>query len=207
MNSWLIFGAGGTGVGALTAALGLREGRRVIALVRNPDAARRLQQQGIQVIKGDACDPAAVALACQAAGRQALTISTMGGENNFQAHRRVIDSLEQAGVSRMLLVTSLGCGDGWRFLSARAKAAFGAAVREKSLAESWLQTSSLDFAILRPGGLLNGPPTGSAQRYQQQEIHGLVKRADVAVHIHQLAQQSALNGQIYSLIDPQLKAT
>lgn len=206
MNSWLIFGAGGSGVGALTADLALVERRHVVALVRQPDAAARLRQKGAQVIDGDACDPEAVALACEAAGSQALAISTMGGGNNYYAHRTVIDTLEQAGLSRMVLVTSLGCGDGWPFLSPRAKAAFGPAVREKSLAESWLQTSALDFAILRPGGLLNGPPTGSAQRYQQREIHGLVRRADVAAHIYQLAQQPALNCQVYSLIDPLLKS-
>ena len=36
----------------------------------------------------------------------------------------------------MVLVTSLGCGESWAYLSDRAKAAFGQAVREKSLAET-----------------------------------------------------------------------
>lgn len=105
----------------------------------------------------------------------------------------------------MILVTSLGCGDSWPFLSSRAKAAFGQAVREKSLAESWLQTSRLDYAILRPGGLLNGAATGRAQRIQAQECHGFVMRADVAKHIHELATAPALNNQIYSLVEPGLK--
>lgn len=105
----------------------------------------------------------------------------------------------------MILVTSLGCGDSWPFLSSRAKAAFGQAVREKSLAESWLQTSRLDYAILRPGGLLNGAATGQAQRIQAQECHGFVMRADVAKHIHELATAPALNNQIYSLVEPGLK--
>ena len=105
----------------------------------------------------------------------------------------------------MILVTSLGCGDSWPFLSERAKAAFGQAVREKTLAESWLQTSQLDYAILRPGGLLDGAATGKAQRIQNQECHGFVNRADVAAHIHELANAPALNHQVYSLIEPDLK--
>ncbi|EFN5656240.1 anaerobilin reductase, partial [Escherichia coli] len=117
----------------------------------------------------------------------------------------VIDEAEKAGISRMILVTSLGCGDSWPFLSERAKAAFGQAVREKTLAESWLQTSQLDYAILRPGGLLDGAATGKAQRIQNQECHGFVHRADVAAHIHELANAPALNKQIYSLIEPDLK--
>ena len=76
---------------------------------------------------------------------------------------------------------------------------------EKSLAESWLQTSLLDYAILRPGGLLNGEATGKAQRIQGQECHGFVMRADVAAHIRELANAPALNNQIYSLVEPELK--
>ncbi len=157
------------------------------------------------VIPGDACDPEAVAGACAAAGREAQIISTLGGEHDYLANRTIIDAAEQAGLSRMILVTSLGCGDSWVWLSARARAAFGQSVREKSLAEIWLQTSSLDFAILRPGGLLNTPATGQASRIQHRECHGFVARADVASHIGDLANSPALNRQIYSLVDPDLK--
>ena len=165
----------------------------------------KLAQQGVQVFTGDACDASVVAAACRAAGPDALIISTMGGAQDYLAHRTVIDEAEKAGISRMILVTSLGCGDSWPFLSERAKAAFGQAVREKTLAESWLQTSQLDYAILRPGGLLDGAATGKAQRIQNQECHGFVNRADVAAHIHELANAPALNQQVYSLIEPDLK--
>lgn len=203
MRPWLIFG--GSGVGALTTERALAEKRQVIALVRNPQAAEKLNQKGATVIVGDACNLAAVASACALAGKDALAISTLGGEHDYLANRTIIDTVEQAGIARMILVTSLGCGDSWVWLSPRARAAFGQSVREKSLAESWLQTSSLDFAILRPGGLLNVPATGQAQRIQQRECHGFVARADVAAHIQALAASPTLDRQIYSLVDPLLK--
>ena len=205
MTPWLLFGAGGSGVGANTLERALAEQRPALAVVRNPQAAAELQKRGVQVFNGDACDAGVVASACRAAGTDALLISSMGGTQDYLAHRTVIDEAEKAGIRRMILVTSLGCGDGWPFLSPRAKAAFGQAVREKTLAESWLQTSQLDYAILRPGGLLNGDATGKAQRFQQQECHGFVRRADVAIHIAELARMPALNKQIYSLVDPELK--
>ncbi|HGM5489717.1 TPA: anaerobilin reductase [Serratia fonticola] len=205
MKPWLIFGAGGQGVGALTLELALAEQRPVIAVVRTPDAASRLREKGVQVYLGDACDADVVASACKAAGRDATIVSSMGGAQDYLAHRTVIDSAEKYGISRMVLVTSLGCGDGWPFLSPRAKAGFGQAVREKSLAESWLQTSTLDHAILRPGGLLNGLATGNAQRFQGQEVHGFVMRADVAAHVQQLAKSPTLDQQVYSLVEPGLK--
>lgn len=205
MSPWLIFGAGGKGVGALTVELAMAENHPVVALVRNPEAAACLKVKGVDVFIGDACESHVVAQACQAAGTAATVISTMGGAQDYLAHRTVIDKAEKAGIRRMILVTSLGCGDSWPFLSVRAKTAFGQAVREKSLAESWLQTSTLDFAILRPGGLLSGEATGKAQRIQQQEVHGFVQRADVAAHIQALASAPALNQQIYSLVEPELK--
>ncbi|VEC01379.1 Putative NADH-flavin reductase [Cedecea lapagei] len=205
MTPWLIFGAGGKGVGALTAKLALAEGRHVVALVRSEEAATKLRVAGVQVITGDACNTEAVTEACRLAGKEATVISTMGGSQDYLAHRTVIDVAEKAGIARMVLVTSLGCGESWAYLSDRAKAAFGQAVREKSLAESWLQTSRLDFAIVRPGGLLHGEPTGKAMLSQTPEIHGMVMRADVAAHVAELAKAPGLNRQVYGLVQPGLK--
>ncbi|WP_435947440.1 NAD(P)H-binding protein [Dryocola sp. BD586] len=205
MTPWLIFGAGGTGVGALTAEIALKQRRPLYVLVRNAQAAERLREKGARVIIGDACNAERVAEACAMAGEHALVISTLGGQKEYLANRTIIDTAENARLTRMILVTSLGCGDSWPWLSERAKAAFGQAVREKSLAESWLQTSTLDFAILRPGGLLDGPATGKAELSQGEEAHGLVMRADVAARIAGLAGRPALNRKIYSLVEPGLK--
>ncbi|WP_369310321.1 SDR family oxidoreductase [Providencia rettgeri] len=204
MAQWLLFGAGGKGVGSMIAQLAIANKQQTVAVVRNRETAEKLSLQGVHVVVGDACDSQVVTAACQAAGTSATVISTMGGSQDYLAHRTVIDCAEQAGISRMVLVTSLGCGDSWPYLSLRARAAFGQAVREKSLAESWLQTSSLDFAIVRPGGLLHGEATGKAILQQHVEAHGLVMRADVAEQVYQLATQTILKKQIYSLIQPDL---
>lgn len=205
MDPWLIFGAGGSGVGALVAQIAQQQRRPIYALVRNPQAVERLQAQGVTVVQGDACESDRVAEICALAGNDALAISTLGGRHDYQANRTIIDSAERSGLQRMILVTSLGCGDSWPWLSERAKAGFGQAVREKSLAESWLQSSTLDFAIIRPGGLLNGAATGKAELSQGIEVHGLVMRADVAAQVARLAAQPALDGQIYSLVEPGLR--
>lgn len=205
MAPWLIFGAGGKGVGLLTALLALDASQPVVALVRREEAAQQLRAKGATVLVGDACDEAIVSQACQLAGPGATIISTMGGSQDYLAHRTVINCAEQAGISRMILVTSLGCGDSWAYLSPRYRAAFGQTVREKSLAESWLQTSQIEFTILRPGGLLNGSPTGKAECFQKDDVHGLVMRADVAAEVVKLAHNPSLNNQIYSIVEPGLK--
>lgn len=150
MTPWLLFGAGGKGVGARTLELALAEQRPVVAVIRHADAATKLAQQGVQVFTGDACDASVVAAACRAAGPDALIISTMGGAQDYLAHRTVIDEAEKAGITRMILVTSLGCGDSLPFLSERAKAAFGQAVREKRWRKAGCKPASLIMPFSAP---------------------------------------------------------
>lgn len=209
MKPWLIFGAG-HGVGAHLLALANQHAnaplnpRPVTLLIRHPQQAEVLRSQGLTVVCGDACDPDAVLEACKLAGPEAAIISTLGSRSaDYQGNRLIIDTAEKLGLKRMLLVTSIGCGDSWPTLSPTARAAFGQAVREKSLAESWLQTSSLIYTLIRPGGLLDKPATGNAIRLQA-EAHGMITREDVARHISQMIEDPTTYHQIYALIEPGL---
>lgn len=205
MTPWLLFGAG-RGVGACLLQRALEGNQPVVLVLRDSAKAAEWRAQGVTVVEGDACDPAVVAQACQAAGPDAVMVSTMGGGAvNYLGHRTLIDGAEQAGISRMLLVTSLGCGDGWPLLSARAKVAFGQAVREKSLAECWLQSSTLDYCIVRPGGLLDVVATHNGKLTQGPATLGLVSRQDVAFALEKLLLEPVFGNQIYNLIDPDLE--
>ncbi|MEN9586080.1 MAG: SDR family oxidoreductase [Aeromonas popoffii] len=208
MPTTLIFGAS-RGLGRAFTEHALRQGHRVVALVRNPALAAELRVLGVEVVEGDALDHQAVAQACSLAGNEAGVISTLGSFRqpapvDYQGNRQVIDQMELAGLKRLLLVTSLGCGDSWQYLPERARAAFGHEVRLKSLAESWLQTSTLTWTIVRPAGLQDGEATGQAVLSQGSEVHGLVRRADVAAHGLQLLSDEQAVGQIYAIGDPTL---
>lgn len=211
MSTLLLFGVSaskGTGYQVLLAAKqkkGDSPFRRCVALVRQADFAAQIQQQGVEVVVGDALNRAQVAAACQLAGTDTVIVSTLGGPHaNYEAQRIIIDEAESAGIKKMLLVTSLGCGDSWLTLSEQAKKAFGYAVREKSLAEVWLQTSQLNYCILRPGGLHDGAPTGKGAYYYQQEVHGYLNRSDLAAMIIDKITQPQLENSIYCVIDPTL---
>ncbi|WP_139710351.1 SDR family oxidoreductase [Aeromonas allosaccharophila] len=208
MPTTLIFGSS-RGLGRAFTHHALAEGHRVVALVRSTEMAAELRELGVDIIEGDALDPAAVQQACARAGQDAQVVSTLGSFRqtapvDYQGNRHVIDAMEQAGLKRLLLVTSLGCGDSWQYLPQRARAAFGHEVRLKSLAESWLQTSSLAWTILRPAGLLDGNATDRAELSQGKEVHGLVRRADVAAQGLRLLADAAAVGQIYAISDPTL---
>ncbi|KAA1188631.1 NAD(P)-binding oxidoreductase [Photorhabdus heterorhabditis] len=204
MKPWLIFGAG-NGIGRHLVAIALQQKRPVIALIRNSQQACELSNLGVRVIQGDACDAESVEKAVQNAGSKAIVFSTIGGvDSDLLGNMTIIDAIEKAGIIRMLLVTSIGCGESWKTLSPRAKSLFGQSVRRKSMAESYLQTSSLNYTIIRPGGLTDKPGTGHCQRYQN-DIHGVVSRKDVAHELAVIAEEESSYQQIYALVDPELK--
>lgn len=211
MKTLLIFGVSpklGTGYQLSQLAKQHQPNWRCIALVRDADFAQQLAQQGIETVVGDASDPDTVKQLCELAGADTTIVSTLGGATgNYQAQRIIIDSAEQIGIKNMVLVTSLGCGDSWPTLSDRAKQTFGQAVREKSLAEVWLQTSKLNYLILRPGGLVDGKATGQGQCYYQQEVHGYIHRTELAAIILQKITDGQLDNRAYSVVDPSVTMT
>lgn len=204
MKSLLIFGASG-GVGGQLVKYARQQGYRCVAVVRQQASYAQLLALGVEPILGDANDDEVVAQACQLAGPNSTIISTLGGKQaNYQPQCKIINHAEQHAIKRMVLITSLGCGESWSTLSDRAKQAFGHSVREKTFAEVWLQTSKLDYCILRPGGLVDGEPTNRAQCYSAQEVHGYIMRSDLALTILRQVEQPILNRTVFSIIDPQL---
>lgn len=209
MKTLLLFGVSpkmGTAYQVLQLALQQPSQWRCVALVRNADFAKQLNQQGVITLVGDATDEAKIKEICELASTDTVIVSTLGGSESahYDAHRLIIDTAEDIGIKQMLLVTSLGCGDSWATMSDRAKQAFGQALREKSLAEVWLQTSSLNYNILRPGGLLNGEITGKAECYYQQEVHGHIHRTELANVIIQKISAENLDNRVYAVVDPSL---
>ncbi|NYY74339.1 hypothetical protein DMH88_02350 [Escherichia coli] len=89
----------------------------------------------------------------------------MGGAQDYLAHRTVIDEAEKAGISRMILVTSLGCGDSWPFYQSGQRLRLVRRVREKRWRKAGCKPAS-NYAILRHGGLLDGAATAKHNGYK-----------------------------------------
>ncbi|MCW8329910.1 SDR family oxidoreductase [Photobacterium sp. SDRW27] len=207
MKELVVFGAS-RGLGLAIAKYYREQGHPVTAMVRDPDSATELADAGVSVIKGDGLNPEDIEHVLRQASPDSWVISTMGSFRASQpvdyiGHRHLINLLEEHKLQRFLMVTSLGCGDSWATLPERAKAAFGQAVREKSLAESWLQTSLLEYTILRPGGLQDGAVSQSGELSQGKEVHGLISRSEVArLTLKLLADDTSIR-QIYECVDPE----
>ncbi len=185
----LIFGATGpTGRQLVTRALEL--GYEVTAFCRTP-AKLEVSHPKFRAVKGDINDAATIDAAMT--GHDAL-LSALGvfrlSDNTIYSDgtKRIIDSAEKNGVKRVVWMTALGVGDSkdqppWVFRKIIAPILLRSVYPEKERAERVIVASPLDWSIVRPAGLTNGPRTSHYQTWigaRPDKITGRISRADVA---------------------------
>lgn len=204
-----LFGASG-GTGRQIAAQALAAGHAVTALARDPDRVRRPDgaplsaadgAQRLRVVAGNVLDPGAVAEVVAGADAVAVVLGTTPGNPPGVVSAGtavVLDAMRAAGVRRIVVVSSLGVADSREQVPWWFRLLMGTVLRgrflDKAVQERTVRESGLDWTILRPGGLTNGPPTGRADIGTQAEVRaGLVSRADVAaVALNALATPGAV---------------
>lgn len=174
----MIFGAAGRTGRCLTVSA-LAAGWRVTAAARRPLAA----DVGLTPVAVDARDGDAVA-ASVASARPDGVVWLVGATDDLAVDsvgpRHLVTACQAAAVRRVLLVTSLGCGSSRRFAAPRLIAAIGPILAAKTEGEAALAASDLDWTIVRPAGLTDGPATGHGLLYLGDCLHGRIRRADLA---------------------------
>lgn len=188
---------GNSGVGAQVVRIAAQEGHHVTCLSRGGSASL---PEGVHEVKGDALRPDVARSAV--AGADAVIV-TVGGAKGSDRHRTevtrsVIAAMQDAGVRRLVVHSSLGVGDSMQLMPAPARL-FARTVLAKALAdhaeqEAAVAASGLDWTVVRPGGLSDGPATGSYIAQETSEgrpMKGVITRADVATHIVRILDDSA----------------
>ncbi|MBK8988564.1 MAG: SDR family oxidoreductase [Chloroflexi bacterium] len=181
-----LFG-GSRGVGRRAMEQALTLGHEVRALLRQPDGFD-FTHPGLTIIQGNVLQPDDVA-ACLA-GTDAVVCSLGGTSNNpgnvvSTGTGNIIAAMQASGLKRLVVVSSIGVGDSkdqvplaFKMLM---KTVLKAAMEEKEKQEDLVRASGLDWVIVRPGGLTDGPLTGSYAAGTEKTIKaGQVSRADVA---------------------------
>jgi putative NADH-flavin reductase len=192
----IIFGATGrTGLALVSQALD--EGHRVTAFVRNPKAMN-IQHPDLRVVQGDILDYESVHAAVQG---QEVVLSVLG-VNSFKKNaiisdgtQNIIKAMYEHHVERFICVTAMGLGDskkqkGWAFImpiSLMFRLQRLPILRnqflDRELQEEYIKNSALDWIIVRPGGLTNGPRTGNYRHgfsIDDTTVKVQISRADVA---------------------------
>ena len=180
-----VFGATG-GLGRQIVEQALAAGDTVAALARDKSKLP-LQHAGLTVVEGNVLDAAAVERTLR--GADAVLVSLGNTPDNpdmivSQGTAVIIAAMQAAGVRRLIVISSLGVGDSKDqvpfFFKALIATALRKAFEDKEAQEKLVRGSNLDWTIIRPGGLTDGPATGQYRAGLERSIGGQVARADVA---------------------------
>jgi putative NADH-flavin reductase len=192
MKTILIIGAS-KGIGLATVKLALKTGHSVRALSRTATTIR-LRNRRLEKLNGNALDCDAVERALvgvdaviQTLGVPSAPTQLFGGTRLFSAATRVlVDAMEASAVKRLICVTGLGAGDsrghGRPFYNAALCLFLGRIYADKDVQERIIRRSRLDWTIVRPTILTNGPRTGKYRVLVNPRdwTSGFISRADVA---------------------------
>lgn len=183
----LVFG--GTGAtGRLFVERALAANHEVTAFVRDPAKARLGNR--VRTLRGDARNAALVAAAVPGHDAVVCLLGPTGRERftHFigNAVRAMLTSMESSGVRRFLLVSAVGVGDSRREAPALFRylvipVLLRATYADRSEAERVVKASRLDWTIVRPLYLTNGPATGRARvAARGTHVPPRLPRADLA---------------------------
>ena len=188
MKLIVVGSTGGTGRELLKQALD--QGHRVVAQARDQKKLDDIKHASLQVVRGDVLDPAAVEGAV--AGQEAVLCAIGAGAGRTTLRedgtRNIIRAMEKTGVQRLICLSSLGVGDSRTNLSFFTRYIIVGVFLRHAFAdhdrqEAGVRRSALDWTIVRPPHLVEGPRTGAYLHgfpATDRRIKGRISRADVA---------------------------
>jgi putative NADH-flavin reductase len=193
MSFVLVIGAS-KGIGLETVKQALAAGHRVRALSRSA-AAPSLQHERLERFTGDALVARDVRAALEGVDAVVQTLGIRHGEMFrpvtlfSDATRVLIAAMQAQGVRRLISVTGFGAGDSQASIGVLQRLpfrlVFGHAYDDKSRQERLIRDSGLDWTLVRPGVLTNGPRSGRYRVLEQRAEwrNGIISRADVADYL------------------------
>lgn len=185
-----VFGASGA-TGREVVRQALDRGHAVRAFVRDPDTLR-IRHARLETMLGDVTEFASVERAVRGAD---VVASALGSGNSLRSHpalidgvRNIVRAMEQAGVRRLVYLSMLGVGGSGGQLGLVDRyivvpLLLRNVMHDHAEKEAIIERSTLDWVIVRPPRLTNGPYTGtcrSGRDVSEGTFLASVSRADVA---------------------------
>lgn len=180
-----IFGAT-RGVGLALVEQATAQGHECRVLAREPDVLHDAER--LKVISGNVLDPDAVQLTLEGCDCAVVSLSASGKNPKTicaDGTQIVIDKMKELGVPRLVAITSLGLGESeaqvpWQFRGLM-KTLLRNVMQDKARQEEVVRSSGLDWTIVRPSGLWDGPHTGDYRTGTDSTTLGKsINRGDVA---------------------------
>ena len=177
-----------------------RDGHTARGLIRNPEHAADLEADGgVPVL----CDLESDDVRPHVGGADAIVFAAGAGPGSGAERKRTVDlgaavkcveAAEALGVARFVIVSSIGAQD-----PDAGPEAMRPYLRAKADADARVAESTLDWTIVRPGGLQNGPGSGRVSVSTTLGGRGSVPRDDVALVLAETLQAPNTIGLTFEL--------
>ena len=187
MKLLIIGSTGGTGRELVKQAL--EQGQQVTAFARTPSKLG-IAHHNLRIAQGDITDRASVEAAVVGQDAVLCALGTkVIRKNTIQSDgtRNIVAAMQKNDVKRLVVETSLDVGDsrgqlGFFFAHVIRATLLRNIFEDKELQERIVQESGLDWIIVRPAMLTDGPRTGKyrAGFSASDKIARKISRADVA---------------------------
>jgi nucleoside-diphosphate-sugar epimerase len=200
----VIFG-GTRNTGLEAARLLCTRGDHVTVVVRASADTSALKALGVSLITADAFDGADLqnALRDVKANAALCSLGNVPGAPKVDhvAVANVVDACVAQSIKRFILISSIGAGNSRPALSPQAEKFLGPVCALKTLGENHLFAASLDYTVIRPGGLGHGPASGRGILSEDPMTTGGIRRAEVARLAVQCLDDPATIGKVYSAVE------
>ena len=161
-------------------------GDRAVGIVRNPDHVADLGSDGAEAVVLDLERASVDEVAAVVKGADAVVFAAGGGPSSGVARKETVDkgaailladAAERAGVRRYLMVSAIGTEKA----DPDSDEVFQVYLRAKQAADDDLRARDLDWTVVKPGRLTDGPATGRVRVGAPGSVeYGEVPRDDVA---------------------------
>ncbi|MBX9974097.1 SDR family oxidoreductase [Cytobacillus firmus] len=172
------------------------------AMIRKEEQARQFEDMGVETaiasLEGTVDELAEAANGCDAIVFTAGSGGNTGYDKtlliDLDGAVKTIEAAEKAGVGRFVMVSAIQANnrDKW---SDTIKPYYAA----KHYADRILENSSLNYTIVRPGGLTNEAGTGKIKAAENLE-RGFIPREDVAKTLYAVLDKENTNKRAFDLV-------
>jgi nucleoside-diphosphate-sugar epimerase len=176
------------------------DGHTARALIRSDDQAADIEADGgVPVL----CDLERDDVTPHVGGADAIVFAAGAGPGSGAERKRTVDfgaavkcveAAEQLGVARFVIVSSIGAQD-----PEAGPESMRPYLRAKAEADARVVASTLDWTIVRPGSLEDGPGTGLVDVSTTLGRRGSVPRDDVALVLAETLRESGTIGLTFEV--------
>ena len=184
-----------------------RDGHTARGLIRNPEHAADIEADGgVPVL----CDLERDEVTPHVGGADAIVFAAGAGPGSGPERKRTVDlgaavkcveAAEALGVARFVIVSSI-----WAHDPEGGPEAMRPYLRAKADADARVAASTLDWTIVRPGSLQDGPGTGLVDVSTTLGRRGPVPRDDVALVLAETLQAPGTIGLTFEVFSGETQA-